>query len=198
MPNQPIHSVTERGGLMWLFLLTFMLFGSTFAHMVIAGMHIAETAGNIANTLFALLLLFCGVIVPPQNLSGFWIFMYRVPPFTYLIDGIMSTALANTGVVCADNEISIVNPPMGQTCGQYLASFISFAKGMLANPDATSFCRYCPDYDTNLSLSIVGSHYHLRWRNFSIMWAFITFNFVGAFVLYWLFRVPKGSSSRGV
>ncbi|KAK1227247.1 Multidrug resistance protein [Marasmius sp. AFHP31] len=195
---EPTDSVTERGGLMWLFLLTFMLFSSTFAHMVIAGMHIAETAGNIANTLFALLLLFCGVLVPPQNLPGFWIFMYRVSPFTYLIDGIMSTALANTAAVCADNEISIVNPPTGQTCGQYLASFMSFAKGTLANPDATSFCQYCSNYDTNLFLSTVGSHYHLRWRNFGIMWAFVAFNFVGAFVLYWLFRVPKGSKLRGV
>lgn len=57
---EPTDTVHERGALMFLFLVGFMWFTSTFAHMVIAGIENAETGANIANLLFALLLLFCG------------------------------------------------------------------------------------------------------------------------------------------
>jgi ABC-type multidrug transport system permease subunit len=53
-------AVHERGALMFLYLLLFLWFTSTFSHMVVAGVENAETGGNIANLLFSLLLLFCG------------------------------------------------------------------------------------------------------------------------------------------
>ena len=56
----PYHQVAERGGLMFLFILNFMLFTSTFTDMVVAGMESAETAGNVAQLLFSLTLIFCG------------------------------------------------------------------------------------------------------------------------------------------
>jgi len=57
---EPTDAVHERGALMFLFLLMFLWFTSTFSHMVVAGVENAETGGNIANLIFALLLLFCG------------------------------------------------------------------------------------------------------------------------------------------
>ena len=54
------HQVHERGGLMFLLLWAFLLFTSTFTHMVVAGIDTAETAGNIAQLLFSLTLIFCG------------------------------------------------------------------------------------------------------------------------------------------
>jgi ABC-type multidrug transport system permease subunit len=54
------NAVTERGGLMWLYIQAFMLFTSTFATAVVAGIETAETAGNIANLMFSLTLVFCG------------------------------------------------------------------------------------------------------------------------------------------
>lgn len=62
---EPTDAVHERGALMFLFLLVFLWFTSTFSHMVIAGVDNAETGGNIANLLFALLLLFCGLVAFP-------------------------------------------------------------------------------------------------------------------------------------
>lgn len=59
---EPTDAVHERGALMFLFLLVFLWFTSTFSHMVIAGVDNAETGGNIANLIFALLLLFCGYV----------------------------------------------------------------------------------------------------------------------------------------
>lgn len=56
----PDHQVHERGGLMWLYVWVFLLFTSTFTDMVVAGIESAETAGNIAQLLFSLTLIFCG------------------------------------------------------------------------------------------------------------------------------------------
>lgn len=56
----PEHQVYERGALMWLLLLAFLLFQSTFTDMIVAGVESAETAGNIGQLLFSLTLIFCG------------------------------------------------------------------------------------------------------------------------------------------
>ena len=53
-------AVTERGALMLLFILCFLLFTSTFTDLVIAGIESAETGGNIAQLLFSLCLVFNG------------------------------------------------------------------------------------------------------------------------------------------
>jgi ATP-binding cassette, subfamily G (WHITE), member 2, PDR len=57
---EPTDTVTERGGLMFLYIWAFLLFTSTFTDLVVAGIETAETAGNIAQLLFSLTLIFCG------------------------------------------------------------------------------------------------------------------------------------------
>jgi ATP-binding cassette, subfamily G (WHITE), member 2, PDR len=54
------NGVTSRGWTMFLLLLAFFMFSSTFAHMVQAGIGTAEAAGNAANALFTFSLIFCG------------------------------------------------------------------------------------------------------------------------------------------
>lgn len=71
-------SLNERAGLMFLLIWMFMIFASTFTHMIIAAMETAETGGNIANLLFSLSLIFCGVLQTREALPGFWDFMYYV------------------------------------------------------------------------------------------------------------------------
>ena len=73
---------SERQGLILLLLVQFFVFASSFAHMLIAALPDAETAGNIATLMFSLTLTFNGVFQPPNALPGFWIFMYRVSPLT--------------------------------------------------------------------------------------------------------------------
>jgi ABC-type multidrug transport system permease subunit len=66
----PTDAVHERGALLSLFVLEFLLFSSTFAHFVVAAMDTAETAGNIANLMFSLCLIFCGVLATPSQFPG--------------------------------------------------------------------------------------------------------------------------------
>lgn len=167
---EPTNEVHLRGFEFFLFVLSFLLFTSTFTNMMIAGIADAETGGNIANLLFSLCLIFCGVLATPQTLPGFWIFMYRVSPFTYLVEGMLSTGVANQKVTCAANEYLTFQPPSGQTCGAYMQKYITAVGGYLQQPSATSNCKYCTYDSTNVFLSAVSADYAHSWRDFGILW----------------------------
>ncbi|KAK0199278.1 AtrD, ABC-transporter [Desarmillaria ectypa] len=188
----------ERGALFFLFVWSFLMFTSTFTDMIIAGINTAETGGNIANMLFSLTLVFCGVLAGPDKFPHFWIFMYRVSPFTYLVDGLLSTGLANTAAKCSDIEISVFNPTNGTTCAEYLADYIAMAGGSISNPNATSNCQFCSVTSTNAFLAQINVSYDHRWRNFGIFWVYIVVNIAGALFFYWLARVPKGAKARKI
>lgn len=188
---EPANQVHERGGLMYLLVVEFLLFTSTFAHMMISAMDTAETAGNMGNLLFSLSLIFCGALASPSALPRFWIFMYRVSPFTYFVEALLAVGIANTNVVCATNELLHFNPPSGQTCGDYMAAYVAEAGGYIANPGATTACDFCAISSTNTFLAGVASSYSHRWRDFGIIFGYIAFNVFAAVTLYWLVRVPK-------
>lgn len=186
--------LNERSGLMFLYVWGFLMFTSTFTHLIIAALDSAETAGNIGNLMFSLCLIFCGVLASPSVFPRFWIFMYRVSPFTYIVDGLLSVGIANTRVVCAPQELLNFNPPSNESCGTYMADYISEAGGYLTNPQATTNCEFCTVEYTNVFLEQLSSSYSHRWRNFGIIFAFVVFNIFGAVFFYWLARVPKGKS----
>jgi ABC-type multidrug transport system permease subunit len=56
----PTGAVAERGGLMFLLIWSYYLFTSTFAHMIIAAVELADVGGMYSNLLFTLTLIFCG------------------------------------------------------------------------------------------------------------------------------------------
>lgn len=174
-----------------LYSIQFQIFTSTFAHMLIAGLPDAETAGNIATTLFSLILTFNGVLQSPDALPGFWLFMWRVSPLTYTVGGLAATTLHGRQVRCADNELAVFDAPPGQTCGEYLQPYLTQAPGQLYNPDATSGCQYCPTSNGDQFLAASRIEWGMRWRNFGIGWAYIGFNIFAAVGLYWFFRVRK-------
>ncbi|OJJ46232.1 hypothetical protein ASPZODRAFT_133248 [Penicilliopsis zonata CBS 506.65] len=193
---EPTHSVTEREGTMFLLVLIFLLFTSTFSSMIIAGIEQAEPAGNLAQLLFSMCLIFNGVLASPSALPGFWIFMYRLSPFTYLVSAVLSTGVAGTSVECSGIEVLHFAPPSGQNCSTYLAEYMSLAGGQVLNPASTTDCEFCSLSTTDEFLAAVNIYYSDRWRNIGILFAFIVFNFFAAFLLYWLVRVPKKSSKK--
>lgn len=54
---------------MFLYVVSFLLFTSTFATAIVAGIETAETAGNLANLMFSLCLVFCGYVDSTAGLS---------------------------------------------------------------------------------------------------------------------------------
>ncbi|KAL8420361.1 hypothetical protein RB594_003230 [Gaeumannomyces avenae] len=185
--------VVERGGLMFLYLWIFLIFTSTFTDLMIAGFETAEAGGNIANLLFTLCLIFCGVLASPDTIPNFWIFMYRVSPFTYIVSGMLSIAVANTRVDCAANEFMHFDPPQGSTCAQYMGIYANATGGYLESgtESRTSDCSLCPIGDTNIFLKGVRSSYDDRYRNFGLLFVYVAFNIAAALFVYWLVRVPK-------
>ncbi|KAL5338821.1 ABC drug exporter AbcA [Aspergillus crustosus] len=188
-----------RGTQMWLMVWTFLLFTSTFSHFMIAAMEGAENAANLGSFLLLLCLLFCGVLATPEQLPGFWIFMYRTSPFTYLVSGMLSAGIANANATCAANEYLHFDPVSltgtgntSSTCGEYMSSYIADMGGYLQDTSALSECSFCPVAETNAYLASVSSDYQDFWRNFGLMWVYIVVNIVAACFVYWWARVPKG------
>lgn len=81
--------------------------------------------------------------------------------------------MANVVVTCASNEFTSFSLLGGQTCGIYLADYISRAGGYLQDADATSDCHSCKIKDTNLHLASIDSEYVNRLGNPGIMWVYV-------------------------
>jgi ABC-type multidrug transport system ATPase subunit len=189
-----LHHDASTRAMMWAFCMQFLLFAATWAQMLIFVMPSTEIAGALSTILFTLTLQFNGVLQPPTALPGFWIFMYRVSPFTYLIGGWAGTGLADRPVVCAENELAIFDPPAGQTCGAYLSAYLDGgAPGSLLNPSALSECKYCPLRNANQFLAGSWIHPSDKYQNLGIIFAYIGFNIFAAVALYYVFRVRRFS-----
>ncbi|KAH8423632.1 uncharacterized protein LDX57_001391 [Aspergillus melleus] len=184
-----------RGFLVFLFSWMFMLFVSTFSHLCIAAFETPDMAGALATLIWLLCISFCGVGVAKADLPGFWSFMYRVSPATYLVSGVLSTSLSGAQITCAPHEVLRMLPPANLTCGEYMSDFISTAGGYLLDEGAKGQCEYCRLSVTDDYLATFNIYYADRWRNFGLLWVYVVVNIVGALAVYWLFRVPK--SSRG-
>lgn len=122
--------------------------------------------------------------------------MYRVSPATYLVRGIMSNAVANSDVTCADREILHMAPTGNLTCKEFLAPYTEAAGGLVLNPTAQSMCEYCPLATTNEFLDQFQISYDTRWRDFGLIWVYILVNIVAGLGLYWAFKVPRGRDSK--
>ncbi|KAM5361174.1 hypothetical protein ACJZ2D_013256 [Fusarium nematophilum] len=185
-----------RGFLIFLFLWMFMLFTSTFSHFVIAWIPTPESAGVLASLLWMLCIAFCGVGVPYHDIPKFWTFMYRASPGTYLISGIMSTAVAGSDVTCANNEVLSMAAPANMTCGDFMGPFVKEAGGYLLNPSSSDSCQYCSLASTDQFLDRFQIEYSDRWWHFGLLWVYIAFNVAATLGFYWYFRVPKGSGVK--
>ena len=187
---------SERQVLVLLLCIVFFIYSSTFAHLCIAALPDAQTAASIVTLLFSMSLIFNGVMQSPTALPGFWIFMYRVSPFTYWVGAMADAMLYGRQIQCATDELSVFDPPAGQTCGQYLAPYLTQAPGTLQNPDATSNCGYCGLSSANQFLAGVNIKWADRWRDFGLVWVYVAFDIAGVIFLYWYFRVRKSSGKK--
>ncbi|CAF3429996.1 unnamed protein product [Fusarium graminearum] len=182
---------SARQGLVLLFMIQLMLYASSFAQMTIAALPNALTAASIVTLLVLMSLTFCGVLQPPNELPGFWMFMYRVSPFTYWLGGIVATILAGRPIDCSEDETSTFNPPSGTTCGEYMAEYLKLAPGRLQNPEATQECQYCALVNADQFLANSKIYWGERWRNYGLVWAYVAFNIFIAVLSYYAFRVKK-------
>ncbi|EGE02462.1 ABC drug exporter AbcA [Trichophyton equinum CBS 127.97] len=108
--------------------------------------------------------------VPPGDLPKFWSFMHRVSPATYLVGGLISSAVANSDVKCAAREILHMAPVGNLICKEFLTPYIEAAGGAVLNPASRDICEYCPLASTNEFLNRFQISYDTRWRDFGLLW----------------------------
>ncbi|KEF59873.1 uncharacterized protein A1O9_04721 [Exophiala aquamarina CBS 119918] len=186
-----MDSISSRSGLQFFLVWEFIMFSSTFAHMVTAGIAIAETAGNVTNFFFSLCFLFCGVMTRPKAMPGFWIFMFQVNPFTYIVGAFLGNGVGNGPVVYVENEYLSSDAPPGSTCGEYLSQYLDTASGYLIDSNAVA-SQLCPIDNTDTLLMTVSISFSDLWDNFGLTLVYIGSNIVAAVFFYWLARVLKG------
>ncbi|KAK7967909.1 uncharacterized protein PG986_002186 [Apiospora aurea] len=192
--NTSAADATERGAQVFLFLLQYMLFTSTFSHFAIEWAETAETAGVLATLLWLLCISFSGVSVRPADLPAFWGFMYRVSPCRYLISGIMSASLTGRPVVCAPAEVLRMQAPahahaQNQTCGDFLGPFVARNGGTILNPAEVGAGGSAPTAPFRIFYPDV-------WRHFGLLWSYIVANVVLTSLFYWILRVPKATAFK--
>lgn len=128
---------------------------------------------------------FAGIMIPYQQLTAFWRYwLYWLDPFTYFMQGLITFPIWDTKVECRPHEYGYFDPPSGQTCGQYLQTFMSYASGYLNNPEATANCEYCGYkkgseylYNLNIKRHIIG------WQGILITLLFIISSYSFVFLL---------------
>ncbi|KAJ5728825.1 uncharacterized protein N7483_003333 [Penicillium malachiteum] len=184
---------SQRQGILLLLIVQFFLYGSTFAHAVVAVLPDAETAGLFATMLFNMTLVFNGVLVSKAALPGFWYFMYRVSPMTYLVNAIIATGASGRPVNCSKKELSVFEMLKGYaSCADYLEVYLQAAgdaAGKLLNPDSTDQCEYCTLQTADQYLASLDISYSTRWRNSGLLWVHVGFNIFFTLVVYYLCRV---------
>ncbi|KAL2838553.1 ABC-2 type transporter-domain-containing protein [Aspergillus pseudoustus] len=181
----------EARGLVLLFIVQFYIYAASMAQFTVAALDQPAVAAMLATLMFGLSFLFNGVMQPPSQLPRFWIFMYRVSPFTYYVGGISSTALHGRAIQCNDVELKVFDSPAGETCQDYLADYLDVAGGSLYNPNATSGCEYCSMSSSADYLAQREIFHGDRWRNYGIFCCYFVFNIFGAITLYYIFRVRR-------
>jgi len=104
----------------------------------------ATFAALVNPTIISILVLTNGAFIPYSQMQEFWKYwLYWMNPFQYLIGGLLVFPLWDQPVQCATEELGRFVPPAGQTCGAYMADFLSRTPGYLTNADAVDVCEYC-------------------------------------------------------
>lgn len=181
----------RRGVLLWLMCVEFFVWSISCGQMCIAAVDSDQNAATIATLLYSLSTLFCGVLVSKDKMPGFWIFMYRVSPFTYWIAGFLQAALGNSQVTCGTDEMLTFPPPPLYTCEEYMSGYMAVAGGYLAEPGNMVTCQYCEMSNTNAYLEEINALEFTDWEDFGIFFVYPIVNMAATVFFYWLFRVPK-------
>ncbi|KAI7880358.1 hypothetical protein K492DRAFT_187898 [Lichtheimia hyalospora FSU 10163] len=171
----------ENCGYFYLIVIFFIFWAITLGFLI-AAISRNHVMASVINPLFiSILILFAGLMQTPQAMPHFWSsWMYWLDPFHYYIEGLTVNEMETLPVICQPKDFSTLNPPPGQTCGEYMANFFaSGATGYIANPSATSGCNYCSyssgrEYYTTM-FQWDAAH---KWRNLGIIICYFAFNVI--------------------
>ena len=195
-------SDSTRSAYSWGLYMLFQLYYCTFAQAMAAISPNAMIASILFSTFFSFVVIFCGVVQPPDLLPSFWkAWMYLVSPFFWIMEGMLGNAVGGVDVHCAADEMQRIIPPTGESCMDYLRGFSS-PQGDPAGgtgyfeQQTDGSCLYCQYRRGDDYLSSVRMHASGRYRDLGIIIAYIAFNTALLFGLFYLFRIHKWGSNK--
>lgn len=162
---------SDRSGAIFFMMLIYEFIYTGIGQFIAAYAPNPTFAALVNPLIISVLVLFCGVFVPYDQLNVFWKYwMYYLNPFNYVVNGMLTFGLWGQKVTCNESEYAVFDPLNG-TCGEYLATYMS-GKGSgvnLLNPDATSSCKVC-EYTTGSDFlqTLNINHYYYGWRDAGI------------------------------
>ncbi|KAA1138815.1 hypothetical protein PGTUg99_015044 [Puccinia graminis f. sp. tritici] len=172
------NTSSDRAGYAFLMIWMVEMFAVTLGQAIAALSPSIFFASQVNSPLSVMLNLFCGVTVPQAQMPRFWKdWMYQLDPYTRIISGLLVNELHDMPVICKEQELSVFQPPTGQTCGQWAQNFISTRGGYLENSDATTDCRYCQFSKGDQFYEGLNLSFSNRWRDLGILALFVLFNF---------------------
>ena len=177
----------SKAGAVFFVMLVYEFIYTGIGQFVAAYAPNAVFASLVNPVIIGTLVSFCGVLVPYQQITSFWRYwIYFLDPFNYLMGSLLVFTTFDAEIACAESEFAIFNPPSGETCSQYLASYMQGmgARTNLTNPAATSGCRVCQytrgsDYLSTVNLG----EYYYGWRDAAICVIFALSSYAMVFLL---------------
>ncbi|KAK5044842.1 hypothetical protein LTR84_010380 [Exophiala bonariae] len=176
-------------GFVLLCILLFELYYVSFGQAIAAFAPNELLASLLVPLFFLFVVSFCGVVVPPMQLPYFWSsWMYKLSPFTYILEAMLGAIVHAEPVQCNEQEFARFPAPPGQTCQSYVQPFIDEAGGYVqtASDGLCEFCQFANGDQFARGFSV---YYSNIWRDFGIFCAFIIFNYaVVYFATYLRFK----------
>ncbi|CAK9786637.1 ATP-binding cassette transporter [Cutaneotrichosporon oleaginosum] len=168
---------SDRAGYFFFMVLITEVYSVTLGQALAALSPSIMIAALFNPFLLVLFSVFCGVTAPPVTLPYFWRkWMWPLDPFTYLIEGLVSTVLQDVPVQCKPSEFHRFSPPSGQTCAEWAGKFADVMGAYLNNPNATSDCEYCQYRDGQAFFANLSINFANRWRDVGIFICYVVFN----------------------
>ena len=105
----------------------------------------------------------------------------------------VSLAIGHQLINCSDKELVTLEPPTGQTCGEFMARYISSRGGYLTNPDASTTCHFCSSRTTDEWMGpTFNIFYQNHWRDFGLFCVYIIFNVSFVSIYLWSVMLNRG------
>ncbi|KAH7349025.1 ABC transporter [Pyrenochaeta sp. MPI-SDFR-AT-0127] len=191
-----LPAASDKAGAIFFVMLIYQFIYTGIGQFVAAYAPNAVFASLVNPLIIGTLVSFCGVLVPYSQIQAFWRYwMYYLNPFSYLMGSLLVFADWDWEVHCTEAEFAKFNPPLGETCAQYLEAWMAGpgSRMNLVNPDASADCRVCQytrgrDYLHGVNLA----EYYYGWRDAAICVIFA----ISSYALVYLLMKLRTKASK--
>lgn len=91
---------SHAGYWFFIYVIVFPIYFISYGSWIIYMAPDVPSASMINSNIFAMMMLFCGILQPEHKMPGFWTFMYKLSPFTYVVQSLTTSVVHGKKVEC--------------------------------------------------------------------------------------------------